>query len=188
MFLLVAIIGVLYAIALTDFDCRIQATEKRIAEVEARLDELAFENVILKEEASDYRQTIETLNEEVSSLATDATYFESLGEFIITYYTQGEAEVGDSINLGQLNSRTRRGRVGKGCAQTLTTQAEQATFDGMDIRKLTPRESFRLQGFPDEYFEAAEAVCSNEQLYKQAGNSVTVSVVYEIARRLPLKG
>ena len=52
------------------------------------------------------------------------------------------------------------------------------------IRKLTPRECFRLQGFPDEYFDRAQAVNSDSQLYKQAGNSVTVNVIYEIAKRL----
>lgn len=52
------------------------------------------------------------------------------------------------------------------------------------IRKLTPKECFRLQGFPDEYFERAAFVNSDSQLYKQAGNSVTVNVIYEIARRL----
>lgn len=56
--------------------------------------------------------------------------------------------------------------------------------DGM-VRKLTPKECFRLQGFPDEYFERAASVNSDSQLYKQAGNSVTVNVIYEIAKRLP---
>jgi DNA (cytosine-5)-methyltransferase 1 len=51
------------------------------------------------------------------------------------------------------------------------------------IRKLTPRECFRLQGFPDEYFDRAAAVNSDSQLYKQAGNAVTVNVIYEIAKR-----
>ena len=51
------------------------------------------------------------------------------------------------------------------------------------IRKLTPRECFRLQAFPDEYFDRAAAVNSDSQLYKQAGNSVTVSVIYEFAKR-----
>lgn len=41
-----------------------------------------------------------------------------------------------------------------------------------------------IGGFPDEYFERAAAVCSENQLYKQAGNSVTVNVIYEIAKRL----
>lgn len=56
--------------------------------------------------------------------------------------------------------------------------------DGGRIRRLTPRECFRLQGFPDEYFDRAASVCSDSQLYKQAGNSVTVNVIYEIAKRL----
>lgn len=55
--------------------------------------------------------------------------------------------------------------------------------DGVRIRRLTPRECFRLQGFPDEYFDRAAAVNSDSQLYKQAGNSVTVNVIYEIAKR-----
>lgn len=55
---------------------------------------------------------------------------------------------------------------------------------GARIRRLTPKECFRLQGFPDEYFERARAVNSDTQLYKQAGNSVTVNVIYEIATRL----
>lgn len=52
------------------------------------------------------------------------------------------------------------------------------------IRRLTPRECFRLQGFPDEYFDRATEVNSDSQLYKQAGNSVSVPVIYEIAKRL----
>lgn len=52
------------------------------------------------------------------------------------------------------------------------------------IRKLTPRECFRLQGFPDWAFDRAAEVNSDSQLYKQAGNSVTVNVIYEIAKRL----
>ncbi|USF31170.1 DNA cytosine methyltransferase [Clostridium sp. MD294] len=52
------------------------------------------------------------------------------------------------------------------------------------VRRLTPKECFRLQGFPDSYFEKAKAVNSNFQLYKQAENSVTVNVIYEIAKKL----
>ena len=56
---------------------------------------------------------------------------------------------------------------------------------GVRIRRLTPLECFRLQGFPDEHFHNARAAgVSDNQLYKQAGNAVTVNVVYEIARRL----
>lgn len=56
-------------------------------------------------------------------------------------------------------------------------------FRDLRIRKLTPRECWRLQGFPDWAFDKAQEVNSNSQLYKQAGNSVTVPVIYEIARR-----
>lgn len=52
------------------------------------------------------------------------------------------------------------------------------------IRKLTPKECFRLQGWTDDYFDKAAFVNSDSQLYKQAGNGVTVNVVYEIARRM----
>lgn len=52
------------------------------------------------------------------------------------------------------------------------------------IRKMTPRECFRLQGWSDEYFDRAKLVNSNSQLYKQAGNGVTVPVIYEIAKRM----
>jgi DNA (cytosine-5)-methyltransferase 1 len=63
------------------------------------------------------------------------------------------------------------------------TNCNQGIMDNCRIRKLTPKECFRLQGFPDEYFHRAEKVNSNSQLYKQAGNSVTVNVIYEIAKR-----
>lgn len=52
------------------------------------------------------------------------------------------------------------------------------------IRKLTPKECFRLQGWDDEYFERAQFVNSDTQLYKQAGNGVTVEVVYQIAKKM----
>ena len=56
--------------------------------------------------------------------------------------------------------------------------------DGYRIRKLTPRECWRLQGFPDWSFDKAQEVNSNSQLYKQAGNSVTVNVIAAIAKEL----
>lgn len=52
------------------------------------------------------------------------------------------------------------------------------------IRKLTPRECFRLQGWSDDYFEKAQFVNSDSQLYKQAGNGVTVNVIQAIAERM----
>ena len=56
------------------------------------------------------------------------------------------------------------------------------------IRKLTPRECWRLQGFSDEQFEKAKkAGISDTQLYKQAGNAVTVDVIEQIGKRLVLE-
>ena len=52
------------------------------------------------------------------------------------------------------------------------------------IRKLTPKECFRLQGWTDDYFEKAAFVNSDSQLYKQAGNGVTVNVVQAIGERI----
>ena len=96
-----------------------------------------------------------------------------------------EAEAGDSINLSHPNSKTRRGRVGKQIANTLLTGESQGVVEpDFRIRKLTPRECWRLQGFPDWAFDKAQEVNSNSQLYKQAGNSVTVNVIAAIAERL----
>lgn len=67
---------------------------------------------------------------------------------------------------------------------TLTSQDRHGIMIEKQIRALTPRECFRLQGFPDRYFDRARAVNSDSQLYKQAGNSVTVNVINEIAKRL----
>ena len=176
----------------------------------------------------------------------------------------------DSINLSNLNSETRRGRVGKEVAQTLDTACNQAVMMGAirgrnpeqptsrvvglpteqrlelnmngtsnalttvqkdnvvvfgnlkggkwdktheqsgrvydtngigatihtmgggsqepkiiqdyKIRRLTPRECFRLMDFPDTF----KFVCSNSQLYKQAGNSIVVNVLAEILKKLNL--
>ncbi|HIZ71160.1 MAG TPA: DNA cytosine methyltransferase [Candidatus Atopostipes pullistercoris] len=96
-----------------------------------------------------------------------------------------EAAVGDYVNLEFPNSKTRRGRVGKQVANTLLTSDNQGVVtETLKIRKLTPRECWRLQGFPDWAFDKAQEVNSNSQLYKQAGNSVTVNVIKAIAERL----
>lgn len=58
----------------------------------------------------------------------------------------------------------------------------------LKIRKLTPRECWRLQSFPDWAFDRASKVNSDSQLYKQAGNSVTVNVIKFIAERMRIEG
>ncbi len=87
------------------------------------------------------------------------------------------ARKGDSINLAVPNSKTRRGRVGKGVAQTLDTGMQQHTLtEDMQIRRLTPTECERLQGFPDGWTEGV----SDTQRYKCCGNAVTVNVIRDI--------
>lgn len=95
------------------------------------------------------------------------------------------ARHGDGINLSYPDSDYRRGRVGKQCSQTLLTGANMGVLVYCRIRKLTPKECFRLQAFDDFLFDRAKAAgVSDAQLYKQAGNSVTVNIVYEIGVRL----
>lgn len=96
------------------------------------------------------------------------------------------AEVGDSINFEQPNSKTRRGRIGKQVAQTLTTSCNQATLEPTyRIRKLTPKECWRLMGMKDEHFDrCVDAGISNSGLYKQAGNSIVVDVLEYIFKEL----
>jgi DNA (cytosine-5)-methyltransferase 1 len=151
-----------------------------------------------------------------------------------------QAVLGDSINISQPNSKTRRGRVGKQKAQTLETSCNQAVvqpnysskslnetierniltegepkaldlynrqardesptltephhnslrlFDGYRIRRLTPIECERLQGFPDDHtaygnYDGEVKSMSNNQRYKQCGNAVTVDVVEAIAIKI----
>ena len=84
----------------------------------------------------------------------------------------------DGIRLQFENSRTARGRVIKGASQTLQASVP-GVFDGK-IRRLTPTECERLQGFPDGWTEGV----SDTQRYKQMGNAVTVNVIEAIARKL----
>ena len=91
---------------------------------------------------------------------------------------------GDGIRLDHINGTTGRGRVQSQSVSTLTTNCQVGVIDkGYIIRKLTPLECWRLQAWDDNSFNKAAKVCSESQLYKQAGNGVTVSVVYEIAKR-----
>lgn len=114
-----------------------------------------------------------------------------------------ECRVGvDAVNLSVPGSKIRRGRVGKEIANTLDTSCNQGIFVQVSeelvvyavwyekyqcyiaIRKLTPKECFRLQGWSDDYFDKAQFVNSDSQLYKQAGNGVTVTVIETIARKM----
>ena len=88
----------------------------------------------------------------------------------------------DSINFSVPNSKTRRGRVGKGVAQTLDTACNQGVISTSNIRRLTPRECFRLMDFPEDFKWSV----SDTQAYKQAGNSIVVNVLAEIINKLNL--
>ena len=132
---------------------------------------------------------------------------------------------GDSISLAFAGLNTRRGRVGRKIAHTLTTNSDQGTLEacavltperetvrqngrriksaeepmftltaqdrhgvlfGGRIRRLTPKECLRLQGWRDEQIDKLLPLQSDAQLYKQAGNGVTVTVVEAIGKRLAL--
>ena len=93
-----------------------------------------------------------------------------------------EAQAGDGVYT---NTSTKRGTVQKEMIQTLTTfQDKGVVMNDLRIRKLTPKECWRLMGFDDEDFDKASKVNSNAQLYKQAGNSIVVNVLMAIFKQL----
>lgn len=94
------------------------------------------------------------------------------------------AEKGDSIDIAYINQNKRRARVDKEREHTITTSPQIGTLTDHGVRKLTPRECFRLMGFSDGDFDKAQAVCSDTQLYKQAGNSIVVQVLEGILKNL----
>ena len=125
--------------------------------------------------------------------------FKEDGEPMFTLTGQDRHGVGIEP-LGVL--RNVRSDYGKEIANTLDTSCNQGIFVQVSeeltvyavwyekyqcyiaIRRLTPKECFRLQGWTDDYFEKAQFVNSDSQLYKQAGNGVTVSVIQAIAEKL----
>lgn len=90
-------------------------------------------------------------------------------------------EEGKVLNMDLYNQTTN-----ENVSQCLTEphHNSQRLFDGLRIRKLTPKECWRLMGFDDEDFEKASKVNSNTQLYKQAGNSIVVNVLEAIFKNL----
>lgn len=90
-------------------------------------------------------------------------------------------EEGKVLNMDLYNQTTN-----ENISQCLTEphHNSQRLFDGLRIRKLTPKECWRLMGFDDEDFEKAAKVNSNTQLYKQAGNSICVPVLMAIFKEL----
>ena len=99
-------------------------------------------------------------------------------------------QLGNIMNTSSFGGNPQCGRIYsvKGLSPCLNTmqgggREPKILIDGK-LRKLTPKECWRLQGFPDWAFESAAKVNSNSQLYKQAGNSVTVNVIEAIAKEL----
>lgn len=130
-----------------------------------------------------YGRRIKETEEPMSTITTQDIHGIAIKEATKKGYTI--AEDGDSVNVGMPDSTTRRGRVGRQIANTLTCANEMGVVDGIRIRRLTPKECWRLQGFPDEYFDKAKAAgVSDSQLYKQAGNAVTVNVARAIGEKL----
>lgn len=128
--------------------------------------------------------------------------FKEDGEPMFTLTSQDR----HGVAIGPLGVlRNVRTEYGKEVANTLDTSCNQGIFVQVSeeltvyavwyekyqcyiaIRKLTPRECFRLQGWSDDYFDKAQFVNSDSQLYKQAGNGVTVTVVEAMARKIKLK-
>lgn len=104
---------------------------------------------------------------------------------------KGYAEIyeGDSVNLEQPNSKTRRGRVSKQVAQTLTTSCNQGivepTVQNFRVRKLTPNECWKLMGLTEEDCTNAKNIgVADSQLYKQAGNGIVSNCVELLAEHL----
>lgn len=102
---------------------------------------------------------------------------------------KGYAEAGDGDGVYINRPHQKRGVVQKDMIPTLKTQCNDVgvcvnSEHNLRIRKLTPKECWRLMGFADESFDKAEKVNSNAQLYKQAGNSIVVTVLMNIFKQL----
>lgn len=97
-----------------------------------------------------------------------------------------EATPGDYVNITYPGSKTKRGRVGKGVAHTLTCGDGNAVItENVRIRKLTPRECLRLMGWKDEQIDKIVAAkISGTQQYRQAGNGIVVQVLESIFKVL----
>lgn len=113
--------------------------------------------------------------------------FGRFGEQAISTYNDNL----EKVNKGNTINAYNKTIDNSGVAPTLTTRPEGfktailPISNDLRIRKLTPLECWRLQGFKDEQFYAAQnSGVSNAQLYKQAGNSVTINVIDAIIKEL----
>lgn len=119
-------------------------------------------------------------------------FFERDGQLYIHANTKaGEQAVydGDSINVERPSSKTRRGRVQRGKVPTLTTSPNVAVYYDGIIRKITPRECWRLLGFTDTDYDAVESAgLPKSALYKLPGNSIVVPTLEAIFNALIEQG
>ena len=105
-----------------------------------------------------------------------------MSPYDIIDYTYSNARLGEIMN-GKIQTKN---STNNQIANTITCQTENmgVCVPNLRIRKLTPKETWRLMGFADEDVEKAAKVCSNSQLYKQAGNSIVVNVLMAIFKEL----
>lgn len=146
-----------------------------------------------RENEDGYNQSLELRGDGCSNTLTQA---QKDNYVLVRQATQDgyvPCKIGGVADLNYVGSKTRRGRVqanGDVCP-ALTTENIPSVLedwiwevDGQKylirIRKLTPRECWRLMDFNEGAFEKAQEVNSNTQLYKQAGNSIVVNVLTAI--------
>lgn len=125
-------------------------------------------------------------DEQGMSTAVTTSFMPSIAVREATKKGYKEAYIGDGINISS-RMKYQRGNVQKESTQTITTSGggdRGVVMNDLRIRKLTPKECWRLMGFDDVDFEKASKVNSNAQLYKQAGNSIVVNVLEAIFNSL----
>lgn len=102
-----------------------------------------------------------------------------------------ECCIGGCYDSSYPESKLRRGRVQEGGNVIPTQTSGNTNINYVEsryrIRKLTPKECWRLMGYTDEDFEKAAKVNSNTQLYKQAGNAIVKQVLMAIFSQMNIK-
>lgn len=131
--------------------------------------------------SSDYKEplkvAIPVLTPEREKKRQMGRRFKENGEpaFTLTALDRHGVCVGVDINISDDSHPSIYIQISNSCIGYATWYEKENCY--VVVRKITPKESFRLQGFSDEMFDRAQFVNSDSQLYKQAGNSVTVPVI-----------
>jgi DNA (cytosine-5)-methyltransferase 1 len=134
-----------------------------------------------------FLQNLNKTNDEVANSITTLAGNRPTDNFIkipeATTKGYAEAHDGDGVYINRPHQK--RGVVQNQMIQTLKTNGDDVgVVDNMRIRKLTPKECWRLMGIDDSYFDKASKVVSNSQLYKQAGNGIVVDVFATILKQM----